>query len=297
MHEPSPGLPEFDYIKPASFAEASLFLAQHAGEARPFMGGTDTFVRLRDGVWDDKYLLDLKRLPGMGDLSFTEGEGLTMGAAVNMNRVIADAAVNSVYPLLAEAARTVASYQLRSRATIGGNICNASPAGDTIGAAMVYDGRALVHGVNGWREEDLGTFFLGPGRTVLLPGDILTAVRFPLPPAGHQGRYMKLGRNARGDLAIVGVTVLAYADESAVSGYRFRLILASVGPVPLAAQEAESILADRPLNEAAITAAARAAEQAVTPIDDTRGTARYRRHMVRSLVEKAVTDVWRQLEG
>ena len=104
-----PGLPEFDYIKPATLEEASAFLAQHAGEARAFSGGTDTFVRMRDGAWRDKYLVDAKGLPGMNDLKFDPARGLTVGAAINMNRLIASPEVNEHYPVLAEAAHTVAS--------------------------------------------------------------------------------------------------------------------------------------------------------------------------------------------
>lgn len=297
MHQSTPGLPEFSYIRPASFEEASRFLSEHAHEARPFLGGTDTFVRLRDGIWKEKYLLDLKALPGVQDLAFDERAGLLVGAAVNMNRIIASPEINAAYPLLVEAARTVASYQLRSRATIVGNVCNASPAGDTIGACMAYDGIAVVNGLNGVREEPLRTFFVGPGKTVLDAGDIVSALRFPLPPSEHAGRYIKLGRNAAGDLAIVGVTALGFADETAVSGTRFRLVLASVAPVPLVPLEAEEILTGAPITEDSIKAAAKAAEAAATPIDDTRGSARYRKLMVRNLVEKAVNDVWQQLKG
>ena len=296
MHQPSPGLPEFSYIRPESFEEATRFLSEHAHEARPFLGGTDTFVRMRDGIWNEKYLLDLKALPGMPDLSFDEHAGLFMGGAVNMNQVIASPEVNSEYPLLAEAARTVASYQLRSRATIVGNVCNASPAGDTIGACMAYDAVAVVNGLEGVREEPLKEFFVGPGKTILDAGDIVSALRFPIPPAKHAGRYIKLGRNAAGDLAIVGVTALGFTDETAPSGYRFRLVLASVAPVPLVPEEAEAILAERAITEASITDAAKAAEAAAAPIDDTRGSARYRKLMVRNLVEQAVVDVWQQLE-
>jgi carbon-monoxide dehydrogenase medium subunit len=290
-----PGLPEFDYLKPKSLSEASQFLAEHPRDARPFMGGTDVFVRMRDGHWTDNYLVDVKGLDGTDDLSFDPSGGLTLGAAVNMNRTIASPAVNEHYPLLVEATRTVASYQLRTRATIAGNICNASPAGDTTGACLALDARLRVHGVSGVREEPLSTFFTGPGQTVLRPGDIVTAILFPIPPRGAQGRYIKLGRNALSDLAIVGVTALGYPDGSARSGFRFRLALASVAPVPLVPAEAEAILADGPLSEAAIDHAAEAAMNAAAPIDDVRGSARYRRLMVRSLTRKAVAEVWERL--
>ena len=203
-----PGLPEFDYIKPTSLEEASAFLARHAGEARAFSGGTDVFVRMRDGAWQNKYLVDVKGLPGMNEVTFDPATGLRVGAAVNMNRLVASPDVNTDYPVLAEAAHAVASYQLRTRATVVGNICNASPAGDTIGACLVLDARLRVHGVDGDRAESLPlrAFFKGPGKTMLKAGDIVTAIEFPIPPQGAQGKYIKLGRNAIGDLAIVGAT-------------------------------------------------------------------------------------------
>lgn len=295
MHQPTPGLPEFDYVRPSSLAEASRFLADHVGEARPFLGGTDTFVRMRDGVWKDKYLVDVKNLDGMKEISFDPEAGLTIGAAVNMNQVIAGAAINEYYPLLAQACAAVASYQLRSRATIVGNICNASPAGDTIGACMVMQAVLQVHGVDGIREESLVGFFQGPGSTRLSPGDLAMCIRFPLLPVGHAGKYIKLGRNASSDLAIVGVTVLGYPDQTAASGYRFRLALASVAPTPIVPERAERILSDNPLTPETIMMAAVAAQDSATPISDPRGSALYRKLMVRNLTRKAVTDVFGEL--
>lgn len=297
MHNPTPGLPEFDYVKPASLAEASQFLADHQGEARPFMGGTDTFVRMRDGFWQEKYIVDVKNLDGMAAISFDPAAGLTMGAAVNMNKVVASPEISEHYPLLAEAAHSVASYQLRSRATVVGNVCNASPAGDTIGACLVYGGVLKIHGVDGVREEPLSSFFVGPGKTVLKPGDIATAITFPPPPAGHAGKYLKLGRNALSDLAIVGVTVLGYPDGETVSGYRFRIALASVGPTPLVAAAAEKILADKSITVEVIAEAAQAAMDSCSPIDDVRGSGRYRKYMVRNLTQRGVTELFEVISG
>lgn len=297
MNNANPGLPEFDYVKPDSLVEASQFLAQHAGQARPFLGGTDVFVRMRDGFWPSAYLVDVKYLDGTADLRFDPATGLTVGAGVNMNRVIASPVVAEHYPLLVEACRAVASHQLRSRATIAGNICNASPAGDTIGSCLVLDGTVNVHGVDGFRKEPLATFFLGPGKNTLKAGDIVTSVAFPLPPSGSAGKYIKLGRNAVGDLAIVGVTVFGYPDSGKPSGCCFRIALASVAPIPLRAVEAETILANKPINEATIAEAALAAMNACNPIDDVRGSARYRKLMVRNLTRLAVTQVYEQIEN
>jgi CO/xanthine dehydrogenase FAD-binding subunit len=287
-----PGLPEFDYIKPTTLEEASAFLAQHTGEARAFIGGTDTFVRMRDGAWQDKYLVDVKGLPGMNDLTFVPNFGLRVGAAVNMNRLITSPEVNEHYPVLAEAAHTVASYQLRTRATIAGNICNASPAGDTIGSCLVLDAKLHVHGVDGDRIEPLRTFFKGPGKTVLKAGDIVTAVELPIPPQGAQGKYIKLGRNAIGDLAIVGVTAFGYPDRT-TSGYRFLVALASVAPTPLLLDMA--LLSEKAITPELIAVAADVAMNSVTPIDDVRGSARYRSLMVRNMTRKALMDVWERI--
>ena len=290
-----PAIPEFEYIRPATLAEASDFLSLHPDTARPFLGGTDVFVRMRDGFMTPEFLVDVKNLDGTNDLRFDPGEGLTVGAAVNMNRLIASPEVQTQYPLLAEACRSVASYQLRSRATIVGNICNASPAGDTIGACLVFDGVLHIHGVNGLRKEPLSSFFRGPGKTTLKPGDIVTAVHFPTPPQGCVGKYLKLGRNQLSDLSIVGVTALGHKDSTRPSGYRFRLALASVAPVPLMPVEVETYLTDNPLTPDAIHEAARLASEACAPIDDVRGGARYRRQMVRNLSVKALTEVWKKL--
>jgi len=296
MNNAHPGLPEFDYIKPATLADASQFLAQHAGEARPFMGGTDTIVRMRDGFWKDKYLVEVKHFDGMTSIQFDPAKGLTIGAATPMNKVVAHPDVNKYYPLLAEAARSVASYQLRNRATMVGNVCNASPAGDTTGASIVLEGTLIVHGVNGIHSDPLKTFFLGPGKTVLKSGDIITAITYPLPPKGWAGKYIKLGRNVLSDLSIVGVTVMGYPDGTAKSGFRFRIALASVAPVPFVAAAAEALLAEKPISEAVLEEAATTTMDACTPIDDVRGSARYRKLMVRNLTRKALAEVWAKIK-
>ena len=291
-----PTLPEFDYVRPETLADASEFLALHPNEARPFLGGTDIFVRMRDGFLAPKFLVDVKNLDGTNNLRYDPKTGLTLGAAVNMNRVIASPAVRAYYPLLVEACRSVASYQLRTRATIVGNICNASPAGDTLGACLVLDGVLHIYGTSGPRQEPLATFFIGPSKTMLKPGDIVTAVSFPLPPKDCAGTYLKLGRNKLSDLSIVGVTVLGRPDPGLPSGFRFRIVLASVAPVPLVAAEAEAALAERAVTSESLHQAACLASEASTPIDDVRGSARYRKLMVRNLTEMALSEVWKKMQ-
>jgi len=295
MINPHPGLPELEYVKPATINEACAFLAEHDGKARPFSGGTDSFVRLRDGVLKLDYLVDIKGLEGTKELSYDAKKGLTIGAAVTMNQVARHSDVIKHYPNLVEAANSVASYQLRNRATIIGNICNASPAGDTIGTCMILDGVLNVKGTEGARAIPLNAFFLSPGRTVLNAGEVVTSITLPPPPAGMVGVYKKLGRNQISDLSIVGVAVLGYPSAKAPSGYAFRIALASVAPVPMEALKAEAILSEKKITAETIAEATVAAMEAVTPIDDVRGSARYRKLMVRNLTREALTEVWAKL--
>jgi len=295
MINPHPGLPELQYVKPTTLAEASKFLAEHEGVSRPFAGGTDNFVRLRDGVLKLDYLVDVKALEGVREISFDAKKGLTIGAAVTMNKVASHPDVLKHYPNLAEAAGSVASYQLRNRATVIGNICNASPAGDTIGTCLVMGGILKVHGVDGFREIPLSSFFLAPGRTVLKPGDVVVSITLPVPPKDFIGTYKKLGRNSIGDLSIVGVAVMGFPAKESPSGYQFRIALASVAPIPFESLKAEAVLSKQKITDEVITKAAEAAMESVTPIDDVRGSARYRKFMVRNLTREAITEVWKKL--
>ncbi len=287
--EAHPALPEFEYIKPGSLSDAAAFLAEHAGEARALSGGTDIFVRMRDGAFKDKYLVDIKGLAGTDEIVFDPKRGLVIGAAVTMNRVSAHEAVQKHYRLLAEAIDSVASYQLRNRATVVGNICNASPAGDTIGACLLYGGALLVHGVSGERREPLDGFFKGPGQTTLKAGDVVTSLFLPLPPEGFAGTYLKLNRNKRGDLAIVGVSACTYPNKDVPSGLTVKVALASVAATPLVVPEVEELFKTETLTEISCAQAAQIAMNACSPIDDVRGSARYRVMMVRNLTRQALS--------
>jgi carbon-monoxide dehydrogenase medium subunit len=296
MQVPTPGLFPFDYIRPASLSEACRLLAEHGGEAHPFMGGTDIFVQMRDGAVCPGFLVDVKHLPGMRDIEWDDTGGLTIGAAATMNDIARHPDVRTRYPLLAEAANSVASYQVRNRATIGGNLCNGSPCADIAPATLVLEGRAILQGLDGERELEMKDFFLGPGETSLRVGELMTAVRYPLPPAGSAGRYLKLGRSKVGDLAIVSVAVLGFPAEETPSGYRFRIALGAVAPTVIRAPAAEAVLAQNPPGEDTFALAADEAMEAAVPIDDVRASAVYRRAMVRNLTLRGFRDVWAQIK-
>jgi len=292
-----PGLPRFDYVRASTPDEVVHLLGEHGNAARLLMGGTDLLVQMRDGGLRPQLVVDVKHLPGMRDVTYGEQAGLTVGAAVTMNRLARHPDVRAYYPLLAEAAHSVASYQIRNRATVGGNLCNGSPCADTAPATLVLEGRVVLRGPNGTREIPTQTFFLGPGETALQGGEFMTAIHYPVPPANAAGRYIKLGRNRIGDLAIVSVAALGFPEPSARSGYYFRIALGSVAPVVLRVPAAAEVLAAHPPGERAFALAAEKAAEAASPIDDVRSSAAYRKAMVRNLTLRGLLQVWEQLRN
>ena len=284
----------FEYVKPASPAEASAILAAAGNTARILQGGTDLIIRMRGDFIHPKVVVDLKGLPGMREVTFNPDDGLTLGAAVTMNQVATAPAIHSYYLMLAQACETVGSYQLRNRATIGGNVCNASPAGDSIPALLCYDAAAVIYSPTGERRVPLFNFFKGPGKTDLQPGEFLLALKLPAPPHGAAGVYNKLGRTRVGDIALLGVGVLGWPQRSNPSGSAWRIALASVGPTPLLAPAAMALLAQS-TDDAAVEVAATAVMDACRPIDDVRASGAYRQAMVRVLARRAIEDVLTRL--
>jgi CO/xanthine dehydrogenase FAD-binding subunit len=286
---------KFDYVKPKTLAEASAFMVEHDGEARLYAGGTDVLVLIRGGfITTPQYIVDIKEIPSLRDISFDETAGLTIGAAATLNAVASSPIIRNRFGLLAEAAETVGSYQVRNRATIGGNICNASPSADTIPALLVLGTMAWVFGGGEEKAVPLDTFFTGPGKTMLGPGNILTSIQVPLPPAGSAHRYLKLGRVRVADLALVGVAVLGFPQAGNPSGYGFRIALGAVAPTPIRAPEAEAVLAES-VDDEAVERAALAAMRTAKPISDVRANAEYRSAMVRVLTRRGIQEVLEDL--
>ncbi len=301
----------FDYIIPKDHAEASALLAAGNGATRPLQGGTDFLIRARGGFIKPQRVVDLKRLPGMQEIRRSEDGWLIIGAACTMNQVAGHSLVRAGYDLLVQACNSVASYQLRNRATVGGNICNASPAADTAPALYCLDAVAEVYGPAGHRRIPIAEFFLGPGRTALGPGEFLTSIHLPPAPLAARGVFNKLGRTRMGDISIVSVAVwmdFAQDDPAAAPNTHYalrntqyairavRIALGAVGPTPLRAPEAESaLLADA--SPAGVRRAAALAAAAARPIDDIRASAAYRRAMVEVLTRRGIEAILTGLTG
>jgi carbon-monoxide dehydrogenase medium subunit len=231
-------------------------------------------------------LIDLKRIPLLKEVRETWDGGLSIGAAVVMADVEAHPAVLARFPLLAECVATVGAWPLRQRATLAGNLCNASPAADAAVALLALDAVLNVASASGRRSIPLASFFLGPGQSALGEGELVTDIVLPGASAGISGRYLRLSRRKGMDLATVGVLV---GRSRGAAGTRWRIALAAVAPTPLRVTRAEALLERE--GAAAAGEVAAMAVAACQPITDLRGSAEYRREMVGVLVRRGVAEL------
>jgi carbon-monoxide dehydrogenase medium subunit len=218
---------------------------------------------------------------------------LMIGAACTMNQVALHPAVCAHYDVLAAGANSVASYQLRNRATVGGNLCNSSPAADTAPALLCLDAVVEVYGADGARRIPIAEFFTGPGRNAMQRGEFLTSIHLPPPIGPSHGVYNKLGRTKIGDISMVSVAVNCRTSEA---GPVWRIAIGAAGPTPLRALEAEASLSQDTSPEG-VARAADLTSAAARPIDDIRGSAAYRRAMVRVLSRRGIESVLNALVG
>jgi carbon-monoxide dehydrogenase medium subunit len=278
----------FDYAAPRSLAEAAALLARGGERARVLAGGSDVLVQMREGRRHVDLLVDVKHIPELNRLDFSPQTGLVLGAAVPCCRICEHAEVARHYPGLVDAVALVGGVQIQSRASVGGNLCNASPAADTVPALIAHRAACLIAGPNGaGRELPVESFCLAPGRTALKPGELLVALRLP-PPASHSaGAYLRFIPRGEMDIAVVGAGVHVTLDTAGRCSAA-RIALAAVAPMPLLVSEASDALAGTSLGDADIERAAALARAAARPISDMRGDADYRRHLAGVLVGRTL---------
>ena len=228
----------FAYERPTRLDDAVALIAEHGREARLLAGGTDLIIRLRDGTVRPRVVVDLKRIAEL-DGEIREGDGrLTIGARTIMTDIAADERIRSDLEALAEGAAVVGSVQIRNRATLAGNVCNASPAADTAPALLVYDAVILAAGPDGTRRIPIDEFFVRSGVTTLAPGELVTAIELPYPPGRHGSVHVRRTRRRGHDLASVTLACLVRADGTTWLAY------GSVGPRPVRVVDETGVLAD-----------------------------------------------------
>ena len=284
-----------DYFAPPRLEEAVSLLRRYGKKAALMAGGTDFLLRLERGLVQPGVIVDLKKIRDLRGINSNRA-GLKIGAATLMDEIASSHLIQTRYGILAKGAAAVGSIQTRNRATLGGNLCNASPAADTASPLIALGGRARIAGAKRVREVPLEEFFLGPGKSCLQPNEILKEIFVPSPVQRSAGSFQRCTRTAM-DIALVNCAVfLSLASKGGVV-QDIRIALGAVAPTPVRVQAAEDVLRGKNPDEKAIEEAADCAAAGVRPIDDVRSSASYRRAMVRVLTKRAIEEALREAGG
>lgn len=279
---------DFEYVSAKTLKEAVSLLNKKGDHASILAGGTDLLVQLREGRRKADLVVDVKDIPELNRLSYNSRTGLTFGASVPCCQICEDKAVAKAYPSLIDAASLIGGIQIQGRATVGGNLCNASPAADTIPALIALGAVCTIAGPRGKRKVPVEDFCIAPGRTVLKKGEVLVSLHLP-PPRPRSGAYFLrfIPRNEM-DIAVVNAGASVLLDAKKQTFISARIALGAVAPTPLFVTEAGDALAGKPVSDEAIEAAAEVAKAAAKPISDMRGTAEQRRHLSGVLTRRAL---------
>jgi len=287
----------FEYFAPQSLAEAIALFGEKGEGGRALAGGTDLVPQIKEGgkIPLPAYVVSLRHLPELRGIGFSESDGLRIGAGVTMAELAESPLVRERYPALADGAGVVGSVQTMNMATVGGNVCNAAPSADTAPPLLAYEALAAIAGPDGERELPLAEFWLGPNATALRPGELLRELRLPVPPPNSGDVYVRRTPRKQMDIAVVGVAVLLTLDGDRIE--RARIALGAVAPTPVRAGQAEAALEGQLVSESLFAKAAEAAAAEARPISDQRGSAEFRRHLVRVTTERCLHESARRARG
>ena len=282
----------FAYARPTSLAAAVTLLERYGPEARPLAGGTDLIIRLRDGTLQPTVVIDLKRIAELAPAIREDGGRLAISATTVMTDITLDERVRRFFPALVEAAAVVGSVQIRNRATLAGNICNASPAADTAPSLLVYGAEVVASGSSGTRRIPIADFFVRSGQTTLERGELVTAIELPVPTRRTGSVHLRRTRRRGHDLA--SVTLCCRVDEDGVT----RIAYGSVGPRPVLVVDESGVLADpTAADEAKTTILERMFADASPSPRSMRASPEYRLAMLRVLGVRAVRIATDRLAG
>jgi carbon-monoxide dehydrogenase medium subunit len=277
-----------DYISAGSVQEVVGLLLSNNGKARVLSGGTDLLVQLRENRRRAELLIDLKIIPELTSIHYDSQNGLWIGAAASCSEICRNPSVSEMYPGLVDAVRLIGGVQIQSRASIGGNLCNASPAADSIPALIVHNAKCLIVNSNGTYEIPVEQFCVAPGKNVLQSGEFLLAILVPITEENFGAHYLRFIPRNEMDIAVVGAGASVTLDPEKQKIMSARIALGAVAPTPLFVEEAGSFLAGKEVTPENIQEAAKIAQAAARPISDLRGTAEHRRHLCAVLTKRAL---------
>lgn len=281
---------DFSYSAAATIDEAVSLLAAGGDRARVLAGGTDIIVQLREGMREADTIVDVKKIPELASYSYDPKRGLRLGAAVPCYRLYEDPQIKAAYPGLTDAAQIIGGWQIQGRASIGGNLCNSSPAADSIPALIVYDAICHIAGPSGSRQVPVAEFCTGVARNCLARGEFLVALELPAPAAKSSAHYLRFIPRNEMDIAVVGAGAWVKLSGDGRTIDKARVALGAVATTPLLAQEASDWLAGQPATAESFKQAGELARKIAKPISDRRGTAEYRLHLVGVLTQRALAE-------
>ncbi|MFC1866790.1 FAD binding domain-containing protein [Thermodesulfobacteriota bacterium] len=285
-------LKKFEYRKPKNVEEVVCLLEKHHKDAKILAGGTDLLVAMKKGVCTPRHIINLKGVKGLDQIEYSEEErALKIGALVTIASLLRSQVVKDKFSLLWEGSSLLASPQVKNMATVGGNICNASPAADLPPALIALGAEGKICGPHGERKMPIEDIFKGPGKTVLQSDELLAEVKVPLPSRRALGKYTKYNPGRMSDLAFVNVATLLEMKTGTKTCNKARIVLGAVAEIPMRAFKAEEYLQGKVVNENTIDHAGTLASEEARPIDDLRGSAWYRREMVKILVQKNLKEM------
>jgi len=284
-----------DYFEPKTVSEAVSLLAKYGAEAKVIAGGTDMLVDMKYKE-EPGCLVNIKKIPGLGAIH-ENGGSLSIGALTTIRDLETSALVREKLPVLWESSHQFASLQIRNTATIGGNICRASPSGETLAPLLVLEAKGKCAFSDGEKTEPFVSFFQGPGKSVLGTKGLLTEIDVPYPAAGSRGVYLKHAVRGAMDIAMVGVAVLVTPDAAKNNVQEVRIGLGAVAPTPIRAAKAEALLRGKPLSAALIKEAAAMTAAESSPISDQRSSAENRRWIVEALTRRGLQQTWKAATG
>jgi carbon-monoxide dehydrogenase medium subunit len=279
---------DFDYIRVSEIAEAISILSREGNEAAVFCGGTDLLVQLGAGQRKARLLVDIKSIPEVNELKLDPVEGLILGSAVSCFRICSDPVVALIFPGLIDAVSLIGGVQIQGRASVGGNLCNASPAADTIPALIVHCAVCVIAGPNGYRKIPVENFCTAPGQNVVQRGEFLVSLHIPPPPTHFGAHYLRFTPRNEMDIAVAGAGAAVVLDQSLKTIGWARIALGAVAPTPLLVETAGEYLTGRDISAEMVLEAVRLAQEAVHPIQDPRGTVPQRQYLVGVLTRRAL---------
>lgn len=285
----------FDYLEPRSLSEALSALG-NGKRSLMLAGGTDVIVQLREGRRECDQLIDLKHIPELMSYRITGDGSLEIGAAVPLAELYEDPEVRRRFPALVDAATIIGGIAIQSRASLGGNLCNASPAADSSPALMALSARLVIVGPSGNREVAVEEFFTGPGRSALQPGELLLQVKIPAPTASSGAFYHRFIPRNEMDIAVASAGASLTLDGSGRI-QAARVALGAVAATPIMVPAAASALIGKEPNTDAFAAAGTAAAAAAAPIDDMRGGIAQRKHLSKVLTVRALEGALQRIRG